>query len=146
MRLALPVVALALALLPAAHAAEVPADTGTTKVEFTPKEWVDVGLSVHGVTVDRVKLHPAGPMTSLMLKHDEPNRGRVVVTNGTDRRVSPAIAIAVFDAGGNLLAAANTGIRIRSLDPGESREMDIHFGGVFRHIEQGRTLYVSLEY
>mgnify|MGYP000073564905 CR=1 FL=1 len=131
---------------PPAVAADVPADTGTTKVDFTPGDWVRVNLSVQGVTVDRLKLHEAGTMTSLMLKHDKPNRGRVYVTNGTDRRVSPAIAIAVFDASGNLLAAANTGVRVKSLDPGESKEMEIHFGGVFRHIDQGRTLYVSLEF
>ena len=130
----------------AADPQDVQANTGTTKLDFTPREWLDVGLTVNGVTVDRLKLHPAGKMTSLVLKHDEANRGTIVVTNATAVVVSPAVAVAVFDAEGRLLAAANTGVRLKSLKPGETKELDIHFGGVFRHLEKGRVLYVSLEY
>jgi hypothetical protein len=130
----------------AADPRDVQANTGTTKLDFTPREWLDVGLAVNGVTVDRLKLHPAGKMTSLVLKHDEANRGTIVVTNATAVVVSPAIAVAVFDEEGRLLAAANTGVRLKSLKPGETKELDIHFGGVFRHLEKGRVLYVSLEF
>jgi len=125
---------------------EVAANTGTTKLDFTPREWLDVKLAVNGVSVDRLKLHQAGKMTSLVLQHDEANRGTIVVTNATQVVVHPAIAVAVFDAEGRLLAAANTGVRMKSLKPGETKELDIHFGGVFRHLEKGRTLYVSLEF
>jgi hypothetical protein len=137
---------LALAAPAAAAPDDVVANTGTTKLDFTPREWLDVGLEVNGVTVDRLKLHPAGRVTSLMLKHDEANRGTIVVTNATKVVVSPSLAVAVFDAEGRLLAAANTGVRLKSLKPGETKELEIHFGGVFRHLEKGRVLYVSLEY
>lgn len=130
----------------AAEPQEVQANTGTTKLDFTPREWLDVGLTVNGVTVDRIKLHPAGKMTSLVLKHDEANRGTIVVTNATQLVVSPAVAVAVFDEEGRLLAAANTGVRLKSLKPGETKELEIHFGGVFRHLEKGRVLYLSLEF
>jgi hypothetical protein len=124
----------------------VPANTGTTKLAFAAQEWLDVGLEVNGVRVDRLKLHRPGTVAGMLVKHDEANRGKVVVTNGTDRKVSPAIAVAVFDEEGHLLAAANTGARTKVADPGETVEMDIHFGGVFRFIENGATIYVSIEY
>lgn len=125
---------------------EVQANTGTIRVDFTPREWLDVGLSVNGVTVDRLKLHPPGKIKALMVKHDAANRGTIVLTNGTPVIVSPAVAIAIFDEEGRLLASANTGARLKGIKPGETKELDIHFGGVFRHLEKGRVLYVSLEY
>lgn len=133
---------------PAAVADEpvVQANTGTMRLDFTPREWLDVGLSVNGVIVDRVKLHPPGKMTSLMVKHDTANRGTIVLTNKTPVLVHPAVAIAVFDEEGRLLAAANTGARLKGIKPGETKELEIHFGGVFRHLERGRVLYVSAEY
>jgi hypothetical protein len=146
-RMRLLVLLAALLAMPAAAApSDVQANTGTTRLDFTPREWLDVGLEVNGVTVERLKLHPPGKMTSLMVKHDAANRGTIVVTNETQVVVSPAVAIAVFDAEGRLLAAANTGVRLKSLKPGETKDLEIHFGGVFRHLEKGRVLYVSLEF
>jgi hypothetical protein len=127
-------------------AEEVLANTGTTRVAFGTSEWLDVGLDVNGVIVDRVKLRRAGAITSLFLKHDEANRGKVVVRNTTSLDVEPALALAVFDKDGHLVGAANTGLRLRTLKAGEMREMDIHLGGVFRHLDEGESLYVSLEY
>ena len=122
------------------------ADTGTAKIDFAAREWLDVGLDVNGVKVDRLQMRRPGKVTGLFTRHDEPNRGRIVITNGTDRKVMPAVAVAVFDGGGHLLAAANTGLRTKAVDPGETVEMELHFGGVFRHLDDGATLYVSLEY
>src|SRR5205814_5969163 len=128
-----------LALLPATSHAEpapatVMADTGTAKIPFATREWIDVGLNVNGVTVDRVRFHRPGKITGLLTKHDEANHGDVVLTNGTDKKINPALAVAVFDKDGHLLAAANTGLRLKSLKPGETATMDLHFGGVFRYI------------
>ncbi len=148
MRFALAVL-LSLMILPLARpavAADAPASTGTTRVEVSTDEWIPVRLSVHGVTVDRVRLQRPGKLTRLVLKHDEANRGRIVVTNDTRVRVTPAVAIAIFDAEGRLLSAANTGARTKVLDPGETRELDIHFGGVFRNLGAASVAYVSLEY
>ena len=143
--------ALALVLAPALASADaaptkVPANTGTTKIAFAEQEWLQVGLDVNGVKVDRLKLHRPGPMSGLLVKHEEANRGRLVVTNLRDTRISPAVAVAVFDEEGHLLAAANTGARNKVIDPGETVEMEIHFGGVFRFIGNGSQVYLSLEY
>ena len=129
-----------------AEPAEVLADTGTAKVTLVTREWIDVGLNVNGVTVDRVRFHRPGKVSGLFTKHDEANRGNVVVTNGTDKKISPALAVAVFDKDGHLLAAANTGVRLKTIQPGETATMDLHFGGVFRFLEKGDTFYVSIEY
>jgi hypothetical protein len=128
------------------RAAEVVANTGSARIGFAAREWLDVGLDVNGVRIDRLRLHPPGGVKGLLTRHQEANRGRLVLTNGTDRNVKPAVAVAVFDADGHLLAAANTGLRNRTLRPGETEEMDIHFGGVFRHVERADYIYLSLEY
>jgi hypothetical protein len=125
---------------------EVVANTGSARIRFAAREWLDVGLDVNGVRVDRLRLHPPGRLKGIFTKHQEANRGRLVVTNRTDHKVSPAVAVAIFDADGHLLAAANTGMRTKALQPGESGEMDIHFGGVFRHVEDADFIYLSLEY
>ena len=130
----------------AANEADRPATTGTTRVAFAAREWLDVDLDVHGVSVDRLKLHQPGKVKSLFTKHDEANRGRLAVTNSTDRNVHPAVAIAIFDAEGRLLASANTGKRIWAIKPGRTEELDIHFGGVFRYIGRGAFIYVTVEY
>ena len=129
-----------------APAAEVVANTGSTRIAFAAREWLDVGLDVNGLVVERLRLHQPGKVKGLLVSHDEANRGRLVLTNRTDRRIKPAVAVSIFDAEGRLLAAANTGIRTKGVNPGETEEMDLHFGGVFRYIERGAWLYVALEY
>lgn len=139
-------VGLACASAASAGRTTVPANTGTSKVAFASSEWLDIGLDVNGVTVDRLKLRRPGALKGLVVRHDEANRGKVVVTNHTDVEVQPALALAVFSAEGHLLAAANTGARTKVIDAGETVEMDIHFGGVFRFLDEGAQLYVTLEY
>jgi hypothetical protein len=142
------VAALCLGLLLAGTsvAAEVVANTGSARIPFAAREWLDVGLDVNGVRVERLRLHPPGRVKGLFTKHQEANRGRLVLTNRTDRTVTPAVAVACFDAEGHLLGAANTGLRNRTLRAGETQEFDIHFGGVFRHVEDSDFIYVSLEF
>ncbi|MEM7249702.1 MAG: hypothetical protein AAF533_30635 [Acidobacteriota bacterium] len=122
------------------------ATTGSKRIGFAARQWLVVDLDVQGVTVDRLKLHPPGRVRGLFTKHDEANRAKIAVTNRTDRRIQPSVAIAVFDEEGYLLAAANTGPSLTSLRPGVTSEMDLHFGGVFRHLEDGAFIYLSLEY
>ena len=53
----------ALAVLSTAHRpvdAQVLATTGTKRIAFAEREWLEVGLDVQGVTVDRLKLHLPG--------------------------------------------------------------------------------------
>jgi hypothetical protein len=129
-----------------ANLEERPASTGTIRLPFAAREWLDVDLDVHGVSVDRLKLRQARAVKSLFLSHDEANRGQIAVTNGTDRKIHPSVAVAVFDGEGRLLAAANTGKKVFAIKPGVTKELDIHFGGVFQHIGRGAWLYVTLEY
>ena len=129
-----------------ANEVERPATTGTTRIAFAAREWLDVDLDVHGVTVDRLKLHQPGKVKSLFTKHEEANRGKIAVTNTTDRAVHPAVAIAIFDAEGRLLASANTGKKVWAIKPGVTEELDIHFGGVFRYMERGAWIYITVEY
>lgn len=150
---------LALALAPASRAAAgsaregdpvppvvIPANTGTAKVDFIDGEWVKVGLDVHGVRVERVQLRAPKGLTGLLTRHQEANRGRVLVSNGTDESITPSLAIAVFDGEGHLLAAGNTGLAGRPLKPGQYREVDLHLGGVYRHLNAGALVYISLEF
>jgi hypothetical protein len=129
-----------------ADGATPPADTGTARVDFEADRWVEVDLDVHGVHVDRLNLHAPRGLSGLLTKHQEANRGSVVVTNTTETSVNPSLAIAVFDKEGHLLAAGNTGLSLRALKPGQSREIDVHLGGVFRHLDAGATAYISLEF
>lgn len=131
---------------PPAVADEVVANTGTARIRFAAREWLDVGLDVNGVRVERLKLRQPGRLRGLFTRHDEANRGRIVVTNRTGVNVNPALAIAIFDEDGHLLGAANTGARLRTVRPGQTAEFDVHFGGVFRHLDGGDYIYVSIEY
>ena len=63
----------------------------------TLQQWLDVGLDVHGVMLDRLKLHQPGKIKSLFTKHSEANRGHVVVTNSTGKKVYPSVAVAIFE-------------------------------------------------
>ena len=157
MRLALAAACFAAAVLAAAPARadkdkdkELPrsemANTGTAKVDFKDGEWVKVGLDVHGVRVERLILHAPRGMNALMIRHDEANRVKLTVLNDTDVNIEPSIAIAVFDAEGRLLAAGNTGLSIRTLKARAYRDVEVHLGGVYRHLDTAATVYVTLEY
>ena len=135
---------------PALAADESPAtpaaNTGTAKVNFTPGDWIKVDLDVHGVRVERILLRAPKGVTGLVTQHQEANRVKVTVLNSTDRVIEPSVAVAAFDAEGHLLAAGNTGLSIKSLKAGAYREVEIHLGGVYRHLSQATAVYVSLEY
>ena len=76
---------LSFALLPAVTRAEVVANTGSTRIRFAAREWLNVGLDVNGVRVDRIKLHDPKRIKGLFTKHEQANRGRIVVSNPTER-------------------------------------------------------------
>ena len=122
------------------------ADTGTARVEFHPGDWTKVDLDVHGVRVERILLRPAKGMTGLVTRHQEANRVLMTVLNTTDRTIEPSIAVAAFDAEGHLLAAGNTGLSIKSLKPAAYREVEVHLGGVYRHLSEAAVVYVTLEF
>lgn len=129
-----------------ASPATPPANTGTARVEFKPSDWMKVDLDVHGVRVERILLKAPKGMTGLVTRHQEANRVTVTILNGRDRDIEPSVAVAAFDDEGHLLAAGNTGLSIKTLKAGQFREVEVRLGGVYRHLAEASTVYVTLEY
>ena len=122
------------------------ANTGTARVDFKPSDWMKVDLDVHGVRVERILLKRPTGVTGLVTRHQEANRVTVTILNGSDRDIEPSVAVAAFDDEGHLLAAGNTGLSIKTLKAGQFREVVVHLGGVYRHLGEASTVYVTLEY
>jgi hypothetical protein len=55
------------------------------------------------------------------------------------------VAIAIFDAAGNLVAAGSGGVKVGYLSKGERDTFTIHFPYVYRNLDQAASFVVSLE-
>jgi hypothetical protein len=55
------------------------------------------------------------------------------------------VAVAIFDADGNIVAAGSGGVKLGSLGKGERDTFTIRFPYVYRNLEKAKTFLVTLE-
>ena len=69
----------------------------------------------------------------------------VRVDNNSQIDQEVGVAVAVFDADGNLVAAGNGGNKVGELNKGEREEFTVRFSYVYRNLKSARSFLVTLE-
>ena len=69
----------------------------------------------------------------------------VRVDNNSSIDQEVGVAVAVFDADGNLIAAGNGGNKVGELNKGERSEFTVPFSYVYRNLKNAKTFLVTLE-
>lgn len=69
----------------------------------------------------------------------------VRVDNNSQQDQQVGVAIAVFDAEGNLVAAGDGGNKVGDLNKGDRSEFTVHFSYVYRNLKTARSFLITLE-
>ena len=135
-------VTLAIALL--SLVATVRADTLAKTIKWDNEKWIPVGLTSEGIEIKEVRFEVEGGIHWNPLRAGKGPQAFLSVKNNVDHPMKMAIAIALFDDKGSLLAATETS-NIGSLDPGEAKEIKVTFREVKRKFFDAKTAQIALE-
>jgi hypothetical protein len=113
----------------------------TQKFEYRPVHQVqEVGFQLEKIWVRRVSFRPGAPPP-----HRAVPEAVVRIENESDAAAAVGVAIVLFDADGNIVAAGAGGTRVGWLAAGERDTSIIRFPYVFRNLDKARTFTMTME-
>ena len=133
---------LAITLL--ALVATVRAETVSTTIKWENEKWIPVNLTSEGVEIKDVRFAVEGGIHWNPLRAGIGPQAFVQVKNGSDHELKMAVAVALFDEKGGLVAATESS-NIGALDPGEAKEIKMTFREVKRRFFEAKTAQIALE-
>jgi hypothetical protein len=128
----------------AALMATVRAETVSTSIKWDNEKWIPVNITAEGVQIKEVRFAVEGGIHWNPLRAGIGPQAFVQVKNTADREMKMAVAVALFDEKGGLLAATESS-NIGSLDPGESKEIKMTFREVKRKFFDAKSAQIALE-
>jgi hypothetical protein len=128
----------------AASSLPLPAEQATQTFDYRPVDRMqEIALSVGEVRIRRIAFQLARETTAPVRRS---NAECVVrVDNDGPIDVQVGVAVAIFDADGNIVAAGSGATRGIWLSAGERGASTIRFPYVFRNLESARTFTVTME-
>ena len=124
--------------------ATVRAETIATTIKWDNEKWIPVNLTAEGVQIREVRFAVEGGIHWNPLRAGIGPQAFVEVKNTSDREMKMAVAVALFDEKGSLLAATESS-NIGALDPGEAKEIKMTFREVKRKFFEAKTAQIALE-
>ena len=124
---------------PAAHA-----DTVSKKVRFDAGETVPVQLVVEGIAIDTMRFSVEGGLKLNPFKTGKGPQAFLTVKNTGSKSLDFAIAVALYDEKGTLIAASESN-HLGDLEPGEDGEIEVMFRYVKRRVYTAKTVEIVLE-
>jgi hypothetical protein len=128
----------------AASSLPLSAERATRTFDYQPVDRIqEIALSVGEVRIRRIAFQPARETAAPVRRS---NAECVVrVDNDSPFDVQVGVAVAIFDADGNIVAAGSGATRGVWLSAGERGTSTIRFPYVFRNLGSARTFTVTLE-
>jgi len=103
-----------------------------------------VNLAVEGIEIKEIRFAVEGGIHWNPLRAGIGPQAFVQVKNASDHEMKMAVAVALFDDKGGLLAASESS-NIGALDPGEAKEIKMTFREVKRKFFEAKTAQIALE-
>lgn len=124
-------------------AAALCGEVATQKYDWKPVNGVqEVHVEANRVVLSQLDFDLGQKMSPLRLSTA---RAIARVDNNGFLPQEIGVAIAVFDAQGNLIAAGSGGVKVGYLSKGERNTFTIHFPYVYRNLDKAASFVVSLE-
>lgn len=120
------------------------AQIGSKTVRWENDTWIPVGLSSEGIEIKEVRFAVEGGIHWNPLRAGVGPQAFVTFENTASHPMRLAIAVALFDAAGGLIAATEAK-HIGQLDPAEKAEMKLTFREVKRRFLEAKTAQIALE-
>ena len=132
--------ALVVLLLPAAP---LSAEIISKKFDWAPVGGIQkVDLQLNDIAVSQIKFDLGDTIAPVRYSSA---KAVVRVDNNSQVDEEVGVAIAIFDADGNMLTAGNGGNKVGELNKGDRTEFTIHFSYVYRNLAQAKSFLVTLE-
>jgi hypothetical protein len=120
------------------------AATSSKKVTWVNEQWIPVNIASEGVSVKDIRFEVEGGVHWNPLRAGKGPQCFVQVKNESGHGMHLAVAIALFDEKGDLIAASESG-HIGELDENESAEIKMTFREVKRRFFEAKTAHIVLE-
>jgi len=124
--------------------ATVGAETVSKTIKWDNEKWIPVNLASEGIEIKDVRFAVEGGIHWNPLRAGIGPQAFVQVKNASDHEMKMAVAVALFDEKGGLLAASESS-NIGALDPGEAKEIKMTFREVKRKFFEAKTAQIALE-
>jgi hypothetical protein len=118
----------------------------TTSKKFTwqNEEWIPLNMSSEGISLKEIRFEVEGGIHWNPLRAGRGPQAFVQLKNESDHAMHLAVAVALFDGEGSLIAATESG-HIGELDPGEDAEIKMTFREVKRRFFEAKKGEIVLE-
>lgn len=120
------------------------AATASKKITWVNEQWIPVGISSEGVSIKEIRFEVEGGIHWNPLRAGKGPQCFVQVKNESGHGMHLAVAVALFDDKGDLIAATESG-HIGELDANESSEIKMTFREVKRRFFEAKTGQIVLE-
>ena len=130
-----------LAAVAAAAMSAASADVNSARYKFEGNKWLALDLAIGDVRADTIRFE--WPATLMRVKTGY--KANVKVVNGSSRRASIGIAVAIYDQESRLIGAGTAGTTLGTIDPGETTQFTVDFKDVTGRIEQADQFHIALE-
>jgi len=133
------------ACLAAGLAAAASAQVATKKFDWHPENGAqDIDVQDGKVVVSQVQWDMGGTMKGTPLRKSSANV-RVRIDNNGNQDAEVGVAVVVFDAEGNVVAAGSNGTKWGFLNKGDRTYYSIDFPYVYRRLDQAANFLVTVE-
>lgn len=130
-------------LIALALASPASAELITKKFDWAPVGGIQkIDIQLNDMVISQVKFDLGDTIKPIRLSSA---KAEVRVDNNSRLDQEVGIAVAVFDADGNLVAAGDGGNKVGELNKGEREEFTVRFSYVYRHLREARSFLVTLE-
>jgi hypothetical protein len=137
------VTALAVAFLSLALASPLSAQLITKRFDWQPVGGIQkVDMQMNDVAVSEIRFDLGDTIAPVRVSSA---KAVVRVDNNSQQDQEVGVAVAVFDADGNLVGAGNGGNKIGELNKGEREEFNVRFSYVYRNLRNAKSFLISLE-
>jgi len=129
----------------AAGVSPASAQVATKKYDWHPENGAqDIDVQTDKVVVSNVLWDMGGTMKGTPLRKSSANV-RVRIDNNGSQDAEVGVAVVVFDAEGNVVAAGSNGTKWGFLNKGDRTYYSIDFPYVYRRLDQAANFMVTLE-
>ncbi|MCA1580906.1 MAG: hypothetical protein LC796_05815 [Acidobacteria bacterium] len=126
-----------------ALASPVSAELMTKKFDWAPVGGIQkIDMQLNDIAISEMRFDLGDTVAPIRVSSA---KAVVRVDNNSQQDQQVGVAIAVFDAEGNLVAAGDGGNKVGDLNRGDRSEFTVHFSYVYRNLKTARSFLITLE-
>lgn len=115
------------------------------RFDFAQEKWIRLDAKSGDMEIQDIQFRFPSYHGPRKLALKGPNKATVNLKNYGTRALKVRVAVALFDASGNLVGCGTAGSGLGSAHPGERETFDVIFDHVTGHLSTAKTFYLTVE-